>query len=99
MIADPLKVSRATVWVAVEPDRSTASVTAPPGPTSWNALAGLAGRVTGPEKVTVRLVTIDRWAAPSLTPTWATVASGGDDTTTVVAPNGLTVAKTASAAI
>src|SRR5262249_50935308 len=85
--------------VAVEPDRSTPRATAAPGPASWNALAGVAGRVTRPEKFTVTLVTRDRWTAPSLTFTWATVASGGEDTTTVVAPNGLAVAQKPSAAM
>src|SRR3954451_2228965 len=50
------------------------------GPTrrvSWNALLIPFGKVTGCENVTVKLVTMDRCAEPSLTCTDETVDGGG----------------------
>ena len=70
-MSGPAKVSTATVRPFTT-DAATFSSTRLPS--CRRSSKAPASRVTGPSKVTVRLLTIDRWADPSLTTTLATRA-------------------------
>src|SRR5204863_9950260 len=77
-VAAPVKPP--SVTVVAPPAVLTVAVKATAAPSvraSRKAAAGSDGRVTTVLKVTVRLVTRERWAAPSLTCTDCTRGAGG----------------------
>ena len=75
MMSDPAKVSTATVLPLISEEAIFRPTCVPSCLRSSNALGAI---VTGPLKLTVRRVTIERWAEPSLTTMPVTVINGPD---------------------